>query len=82
MLLWPAYDVLIIAGQIRDRMLSATESEGEYFRLRYRRRAVYFALALAYGLQRILQPCMLRLLSSLLANPGVSFGPLSNSRCL
>ena len=57
-------------------MLSAGAAEREDHRLRHRRRTVYLALALAYGLQRILQPCLLRLLSSLLTNAG---GPLGVS---
>ena len=48
----------------------------EYRRLRHRRRAVYLALALAYGLQRVIQPCVLQLLPSLLADGGAAYGPL------
>lgn len=48
----------------------------EHHRLRYRRRTVYFALALTYGLQQVLQPCLLRVLSCSLVTtrPGAAFG--------
>ena len=62
-------------------MLAASEAESEHYQLRHRRRALYFALTLAYGLQRILQPCLLHLLPSLLTNAGGAFGPLSYSCC-
>ena len=52
-------------------------SELEYRRRRHRRRAVYLCLALAYGLQRILQPCVLQLLPGLLADGGAAYGPLA-----